>query len=58
MICPVRKMEGEIVVSVPPVVADSLIALYDQVAHTKSFESCGDVKTAGKRQYRRDISIA
>jgi hypothetical protein len=46
VIGPVREVKREILVPVPPVVADTGIALDNEGSHAECFESSSDVKTA------------
>jgi hypothetical protein len=48
MVGPVGEMEREILVSVSPVVSDTLVALNDEGSHAKGLESSGNVKTTDK----------
>jgi hypothetical protein len=45
VISPVREVQGEILVSVTPVVADPLVALDDEGLDAESLKSSRDVKT-------------
>lgn len=48
MVGPVGEVEGEIFISVAPVVADALVAFDNEGVDSESLESGGDMKTTDR----------